>query len=123
MESKSVYEKVYNMYVDWRQSKRMTMTSETLILAYFNKLADGMAPSTLSSEWSMPKLTIERNENINIDQYKKLKRLLKQKTIGFQSKRAFTFVTNQIYTFLNRAPDADYLDMKVSLILGILGAL
>ncbi|KAJ8687334.1 hypothetical protein QAD02_023128 [Eretmocerus hayati] len=111
--TESMYEKTYDAFVEWRRSMQINNTSEKLLIEYFNKLANIMAPPALFSKWSMLKAMIEKNENIDIDEYSYIEWLLKQRKIGFQRKRVPTSFLTDICTFLTKAPDADYLDVKV----------
>lgn len=59
--------------------------------------------------------TLTCKNNINIDEYAKLKSLLKRKSGGFKSKKSRVFSAKNVEDFLNTAPDNQYLATKVNL--------
>ena len=61
----------------------------------------------------MLKKTLNVKEKINIAQYCALTSLLKNEAKGFQSKKAKVFTVAEMNTFLQEAPDIQYLAHKV----------
>ncbi|KAJ8667893.1 hypothetical protein QAD02_009556 [Eretmocerus hayati] len=124
--SRPKYEKEYETFVNWKLksiNKPGIKTTEPLMLAYFSKLvSDGLVVSTLWSKWSMLKTMIQSREDVDISTFIKLKRLLKERKEGYRVKQAAAFCTEELKKFLTKAPDAEYLDVKVAVLLGILGA-
>ncbi|KAJ8669363.1 hypothetical protein QAD02_000622 [Eretmocerus hayati] len=120
--SKEIYERTYENYVTWKRMKKISSTGEKVLLAYFQHLGKSLAPSTLWAKWSMLKTMVEKNEHININRYQKLKRLLKQKNVGYTCKKSPTLSSEDIQGFLVNAPNKDHLADKVALIVGVTGA-
>jgi hypothetical protein len=61
----------------------------------------------------MLRSTITLHQDINLENYKKLRALLKRKSEGFQPKKAKTFSSEDINNFLTKASDDKYLATKV----------
>jgi hypothetical protein len=61
----------------------------------------------------MLRSTITLHQDINLENYKKLRALLKRKSEGFQPKKAKTFSSGDINNFLTKASDDKYLATKV----------
>ncbi|KAJ8912535.1 hypothetical protein NQ315_014479 [Exocentrus adspersus] len=70
--------------------------------------------------------TLNINEGVNIEDYTKLRSFLKRRSEGFRRgfrpKKAYTFSSEEINKFLIEACDEKYLAMKVTMIMGIMGA-
>lgn len=90
--------------------------SETVFLAYFQHLAMTKQP-TLWSIYSMLKSTVNTKNNIQIEKYSKLIAYLKRLSEGHKSKKSKVLSSKNIETFLNEAPDNDFLAIKVSMYL------
>lgn len=113
--SRERYEIVYRKFMDWRNKNNVQSFSEQVLIAYFEELSIEMKPSSLWSIYSMLRATININHNnINIAAYNKLIALLKRKSDGFKSTKSKTLTSRQINDFLQRAPDKEYLFMKVN---------
>ncbi|PSN44039.1 hypothetical protein C0J52_19607 [Blattella germanica] len=81
-----------------------------------------MKSPTLWTNYSVLKTTLNVKHGIGISQYKKLYSLLKQKSVGYNGKKAKVFSTDEIKIFIDEAPDNTHLLIKVLLILGVMGA-
>ncbi|KAJ8974417.1 hypothetical protein NQ317_015472 [Molorchus minor] len=75
-----------------------------------------------NTHYSMLRSTLNINHDISIQNYAKLRALLKRKSQGFRPKKATTFTPENINKFLTDASDEKYLATKVALIVGIMGA-
>ncbi|RVE46833.1 hypothetical protein evm_008541 [Chilo suppressalis] len=64
----------------------------------------------------MLKSTINTNKNIKIDSYSKLLAFLKRLFEGYKPKKSKVFSHQNVETFLNDAPDKEFLATKVALI-------
>lgn len=111
--SKKVYEATYNGFVEWKKGHKTSSSSETVLLAYFNELSRKYKPTSLWSTYSMLKSTMKIKEKIDISRYAQLTALLKQKSVGFKSKKSKVLRSEEINKFLTEAPDAVYLATKV----------
>ena len=109
------YEHVYNLFTEWQSEKKCSSFSEEILIVYFNEKAKKLKPSSLWSIYSMLRVTIKLNQNIDIASYGKLKSILKAEGIGFVPKKSETFSAAEIEKFLNTAPDQKYLDTKVNI--------
>ncbi|XP_057320156.1 uncharacterized protein LOC130671118 [Microplitis mediator] len=120
--SKRLYEKAYDKFNDWRNEHKTKSASESILLAYFKKLAENYAPTSMWSIYSMLKTMINLKEKVDIGRYATLTALLKRKSEGHVCKKANVLTPDQINQFLSNAPDKEYLHKKVALIIGISGA-
>ena len=95
------------------KKKKINWFSESVFLVYFTELSKKYKPSSLWSTYSMLRNTINIQQGINIENYTKLRALLKRQSEGFQPKKTNTFSGENIKDFLNQAPDEKYLATKV----------
>lgn len=112
--SREKYESVYEKFLEWRKTKEFDSFSEDVLMTYFNELSTNVKPSTLWSQFSMLKSTINANNNIDIGTYTKLSAFLKQQATGYKSKKTKVLTSNDVEMFLNKAPDEIYLATKVN---------
>lgn len=120
--SKHKYEKRYELFTSWCESKNVKSPTENVLLAYFAENSKVMKSSTLWGVYSMLKSTIQIKHNINIGSYKKLIAFLKKTSVGYEPKKSKILSKDEVETFLKTAPDDIYLMKKVVLIFGIAGA-
>ncbi|XP_057334601.1 uncharacterized protein LOC130673566 isoform X1 [Microplitis mediator] len=120
--SKDKYLKVYDNFTTWRKKNNYNDVSEKILVKYFAELNKTKKPSTLWSQYSMLKSTLNQNNNIDIAKYKKLHGFLKKLGTGFRNQKAKVLTKANISDFLNKAPDSIYLAEKVIMIFGIVGA-
>ncbi|KAL0879211.1 hypothetical protein ABMA27_002994 [Loxostege sticticalis] len=120
--SREKYLKAYDNFIQWKNRKGAKTFSENVFLAYFQELAKTKQPSTLWSVYSMLKTTVNINKDIKIDSYSKLVAYLKRLSEGHKPKKSKVFSGQNVETFLNDAPDKEFLAIKVALIFGIHGA-
>lgn len=111
--SKDKYLKVYDNFTAWRKKNNYNDVSEKILLKYFAELHKTKKPSTLWSQYSMLKSTLNQNNNIDIAKYKKLHGFLKKLGTGFRNQKAKVLTKTNISDFLNKAPDSIYLAEKV----------
>lgn len=86
--SKSIDEKTYKTFMEWRAAEKINSFSENVLVAYFKLISEKKAPSTLWSTYSMLKTTINNNHNVNIKNYGKLITFLKKKSVGHVPKKS-----------------------------------
>ncbi|KAK5645176.1 hypothetical protein RI129_006476 [Pyrocoelia pectoralis] len=120
--SRKIYEKFYNQFMEWRTKNNIASYSENVLIVYFEELSNKIKSPSLWTRYSIRKSTLNIKNQINIAQYPKLHALLKRKSEGYNGKKSKTFSPNEIKTFINEAPDSNYLLTKVVLIFGIMGA-
>lgn len=113
--SRNLYEKAYKAFMDWRDRKKTTSFSENVLLAYFGELAEKYKSSSLWTQYSMLRTTLEVRQNINIATYGKLKTFLKRKSDGYKAKKSKTFTPDEINMFIENADDKKYLATKVGI--------
>ena len=109
------YEHVYKIFIEWQNENKFSSFSEDILIVYFDEKAKKLKPSSLWSIYSMLRVTIKLNHNIDIADYTKLRGMLKAKGAGFVSKKSLTFTAAEMAKFLNTAPDWKYLDTKVNM--------
>lgn len=112
--SRGRYECAYAQFMNWRQENNVNSFSEDVLLRYFEELAKKVAPSTLWTQYSMLRSTMDFNNNIDLTQYVKLKAFLKSKSLGYKPRKSKVLSPLEIKRFLNEAPDDTYLLHKVS---------
>lgn len=72
-----------------------------------------MKPSTLWSQYSMLRSTLDIKKGIDMSKYSKLRAFLKRQNEGYLPKKSRVFTKEQVDNFLNNAPDNLYLMQKV----------
>ena len=75
--SRKRYEQVYKLFTEWQSEKKCSSFSEEILIVYLNEKAIKLKPSSLRSIYSMLRVTIKLNQNIDIANYGKLKSILK----------------------------------------------
>lgn len=116
--SREIYNNVYKKFMAWKAEHNLNNEiCETYILGYLNYLSRDtkIKPSTLSSQFSMLKSTINLNHQIDIGTYFKVKAFLKNKNKGYKKKKSKVFTAAQVKRFVTEAPDEKWLCAKVSL--------
>lgn len=121
--SKKQYEKCYNDFKDWCNSKGAKTLSENVLLAYLKEKSETLKSSSLWSVYSMLKCMLNVKEGIDVRRYLKLVPFLKKKSVGYRAKKSKVLTHNQIKMFLEEASDESNLMWKVVLIMGISGAM
>lgn len=113
LKSKEHYEAIYQLFKNWRQTNSL-LTNEKTLLMYFEILGEKYKPTSLWSQYSMLKRTINIHENIDITGYNSILSFLKGKAQGYQCKKSTAFKVHEIENFIANAPDELYLASKVS---------
>lgn len=111
--SKRLYLNAYEAFNKWREENNLTSSSEEVLLIYFKELATKYKPSSLWTQYSMVKSTLNIHENVNVDKYRKLTAFLKTQSQGFTPKKACKFTLQNIDEFLRTASQYKYLPTKV----------
>lgn len=114
--SKSMYQRAYNLFLEWKVDQKTKSFSENVLMAYFGDLAKKFKSSTLWSHFSMLRTTLSIYNDIDIAKYLKLKAFLKRQSNGYKPKKSKIFTANDIDNFIEQAPDEIYLATKVSFI-------
>lgn len=111
--SRERYELVYNLFQKWSSDKKVHTINEEVILAYFMEKSKVLKPSSLWSNYSMLKSTINIKNNIDISRYPKVIAFLKRKSVGYKPKKSKVLNKEEIDKFLSEAEDNIYLVTKV----------
>ncbi|KAJ8914895.1 hypothetical protein NQ315_016047 [Exocentrus adspersus] len=113
--SKRVYEKEMVEFDNWRKKRGLGegAITEEVLLAYFFNMEKHFAASSMWTKYSMLKSMLKVHKGCHISKYVESR---KYKT------KAKILERNQIEEFLKKAPDVEYLQVKVALILGVAGA-
>lgn len=111
--SRGIYDNAYSRFMEWQAKKKSSSFSETVLLAYFSEMAQKMKPSTVWSNYSMVKSTLQVNKNVDISKYFQLISYLKQNSKGYIAKKSKVFTGTQVKDFLNNAPNGSHLLTKV----------
>lgn len=107
------YVSAYEKFLSWQRSQKTNSFDEDVLLKYFHEAANTFAPTTLFSMYSMLKNTIYSNHNLNISAYSRLLAFLREKQLGYRSKKTYFFSADEIKKFFLEAPDSKYLGIKV----------
>ncbi|KAJ8912503.1 hypothetical protein NQ315_000679 [Exocentrus adspersus] len=97
-------------------------TLEEVLLAYFFNVEKHFAASSMWTKYSMLKSMLKVHKGTDISKYGKLTSYLKVESRKYKTKKAKILERNRIEEFLKKAPDVEYLQVKVALILGVAGA-
>lgn len=111
--SKQRYEQSYEKFALWCGKENFTVFDEDCLLAYFSNAMGDMKPTTKWSHYSMLKVMLQSKHNINMDKFERLKALLKQESVGHETKKASCLTLEQVCQFLATADDRDWLAIKV----------
>ncbi|KAJ8909670.1 hypothetical protein NQ315_008900, partial [Exocentrus adspersus] len=122
--SKRVYKTEMVEFDKWRKKRGLGegAITEEVLLAYFFNVEKHFAASSMWTKYSMLKSMLKVHKGIDISQYGKLTSYLKVGSRKYKTKKAKILERNQIEEFLKKAPDVEYLQVKVALILGVAGA-
>lgn len=113
--SQEKYKTVYKDFIDWCDNKKVKCFTENVLLAYFNELSNKYKASSLWTFYSMLRSTLNINKGINIESYSKVRAFLKRQSEKHIAKKAKTFTSEQLNTFINEASDEKNLTTKVTL--------
>ncbi|KAJ8910398.1 hypothetical protein NQ315_010459, partial [Exocentrus adspersus] len=107
--SKRVYEKEMVEFDNWRKKRGLGegAITEEVLLAYFFNVEKHFAASSMWTKYSM---------------LKSMLKVYKVESRKYETKKAKILERNQNEEFLEKAPDVEYLQVKVALILGVAGA-
>jgi hypothetical protein len=111
--SRARYEAQFNVFTKWCEEKGAKVYTENVLLAYFTDLVNKNKKS-LWAIFSMLKSCIMLNKNIDISKYAKLITYIKRQTEHHKPKKSEILDEENITAFLARAPNDNFLLMKVS---------
>ena len=120
--SRSRYEKQFQHFESWCDSKKVKSLKEEVFLAYFSDMSKLWKPNTLWSRYSMLKSVLKVKKDLDISKYYKITAYIKRQNVGFRPKKSRIFTQEEIRKFLTEAPDEVYLLIKVVAIFGLAGA-
>jgi len=122
--SRKVYDRHYFLFKQFLSEHETEEICEDSVLAYMSQVLDNYAASTAWTIYSALKRTILVNDNQDIGVYKTVPLLLKNHAQAHKKKKAPTFTTEEVDTFLRDSPtDFAGLQDKLALILGLYGGL
>lgn len=113
--SKARYEQAYNSFVAWQKQTGKTTFTESVFILYFHEKSKTMSPTSLWSIYSMLRTTCELNNNVNIANFKKMKKILRKHSLGYISKKSKVFTPEDLNKFIQEAPDTEHLSNKVNI--------
>lgn len=111
--SKEKYVAAFESFEKWMANHGTKSFDERVFLAYFRELNGQIAPPTLWGKYSMLRTMLQREKNVDISKYEKLKAYIKKVNVGYKPKKANVFAASEVKRFLIEAPDEDYLSVKV----------
>lgn len=113
--SKNRYELCYSQFTEWQCLNQLQGNiTEEVILAYLASQGKRLAPTSLWSYYSMLKNMLKIKDNIDIGKFHTVINFLKNQSKGYKPKKAFVFTEEQVYEFLETAPDETFLAAKVT---------
>lgn len=122
--SRQQYDIAYNRFMEWCKLKKVEgKFSESVFLAFFMEKSKIWKSSTLWSNFSMIKASLNIKNDVDIGKYYKLIAFLKRTSIGYRPKKSKILTREHIDRFVNESPDMKYLMVKVATIFGLFGAL
>ncbi|XP_050298680.1 uncharacterized protein LOC126737720 [Anthonomus grandis grandis] len=122
VESRQQYEREYGIFGIWKDANAIVQITETVLMAYFQKLSEKYSPNSLWTKCSTLRSTVMVYKNIDISQFHRLISFLKVKSKGYVPKKSKVLEEEQIIKFIKKAPDI-YLVHKVILVMGVFGGL
>ncbi|XP_069701502.1 trichohyalin-like isoform X3 [Periplaneta americana] len=122
--SRKQYDMSYNRFIEWCKIKNIESDySESVLLAYFEEKSKVWKSSTLWANYSMIKMCLNTKNNKDISKYYELIAFLKRSSVGYRPKKSKILTHEEIDEFICKAPDKEFLMLKVALIMGVFGAL
>lgn len=112
--SRQRYEKYYELFNNWKKNKKAKNLTENVLLAYLSERSKIVNAGTLWSEFSMLKSTFKVKENINFDNFHKVRAFLKQNSVNYLPKKSKILTQEQCIEFFKEADDSEYLMIKVN---------
>lgn len=112
--SVDIYEATYQKFMLWRNKNKVNSFSENVMLSYMAELAKDYKSSTLWSNYSMLKSTINIKQGIDIGKYPKLRAYLKRQHERYVPKKSLVLEKEHVFNFMKEAPDEKFLLTKVS---------
>lgn len=113
--SKELYEGAYKRFQKYMQEKHMDTVTENLMLDFMVELSKKFKSSSLWSNYSMLRGTLNSLHNVDISKFMKVRAFLKQQRVGYRAKKSKSFTKYELNKFLS-APDDKYLIHKVIII-------
>ncbi|KAJ3646452.1 hypothetical protein Zmor_024040 [Zophobas morio] len=120
--SPQMYEKEYQIFLRWKEEKKIVVVNEDVVLNYLHEKSQEVKPSTLWSKYSMIKAVLSVKENIEINKFSRVIAFLKRNSVGYEPTKSKVLTRQEIDTFLTNADDMKYLLIKVALLFGVCGA-
>lgn len=111
--SRSNYEKQFQRFLDWCNTKNAQNISENVLLAYFDEESKKYKSSTLWSTYSKLRSCLAIYRNVDISKYVKLQAFLKRMSAGYVPKKSKILEDSDINKFINEADNKLYLAIKV----------
>jgi len=121
--SKEIYLKHYLEFREYLKEHKTESISENTLLAYLQHLLETRSVSTCWTIYSCLKKMIRINDGLDISRWPMLTDVLKTKSATHQKKKAKVFTREEIDRFLKDAPNDQFLEDKLALLLGLHGGL
>lgn len=111
--SKDKYDKAYNDFKKWCGQNKVEVMDEKTLLAYYDTELKNAKYSTAWTIYSMLKLTLNVNDNIDVSKFNNLRAYLKRKSEGYVPKKSKVLQKEHVLQFIKDAPDEQFLAVKV----------
>lgn len=111
--SRKVYEKDYETFTIWCNSKAVGKITENVLIAYFEEQSKTKKSSTLWSLYSKLRACINIYQKTEIKNYARLQAFLKRQSDGYKPKKSVILDLEGINKFTTQAQNSIYLGLKV----------
>src|SRR5207244_2708617 len=101
--SSDIYQTAYDNMLSWLRANGTDQIRENTLLPYFTHLLEQKKPTTVWSEYSCIKKMVRVYHRTDIGKFFSISDLLKQRSRTHAKKKANTFTSEQIDSFLDRA--------------------
>lgn len=121
--SKEIYMRTYLRFREYLKEHNTDIISENTVLAYMKHLLETKSVTSCWTDYSCLKKMIRVNDGVDISKWPMITEVLKQKSATHKKKKAKVFQREEIAKFLKEAPDEEFLEDKLALLLGLHGGL
>lgn len=118
--SESAEFRTYKRYCEWKKDKEITSDDESVLLSYFQLLADTLMPTTLTTRFCHLNIVLKKVNGSDLSEYKTLKEFILNAKKGYTVPPLPVLTTQQVETYLNLDEDRYFLN-QVVLVLGFYG--
>lgn len=120
LRSQAAYLTTYKKYSEWKKENQFTSDDESVLLSYFQLLADAFVPSSLWTKYCHLNSVLQNLNGKGLSDYKNLKDFIINANKGYTARIRPFLTSQQVETYLNLNDD-QYFFNQVVLVLGFYG--